>query len=106
MTQLYISGRVKHKPEVREARKARTLVKILVEENDNDRDREPNVLPVTFFAHGANRAKELQQGDSITVACHLSGTRFETETGDVRYGVQLIGEQILVEAAVKKEVTR
>jgi len=102
--QIFLQGRLKSKPEIRETRNAKTLVKILIEENDNERDREANVVPVTFFAHAANRAKELQVGDLITIVCHLNGTRFETETGEVRYGVQLIGEKILVEAAVKKEI--
>jgi single-stranded DNA-binding protein len=102
--QIFISGRLKSKPEVRETRNAKTLVKLLIEEDSDERDRQPSILPVTFFAHAANRAKELQPGDAITVVCHLNGTRFETESGEVRYGVQLIGEKILVEATSKKEV--
>ena len=104
--QTFLQGRLKSKPELRETRNAKTLVKLLIEETDSERDREPNVLPVTFFGHAANQAKDLQLGNSITVVCHLNGTRFETESGEVRYGVQLIGEKILVETASKKEVAR
>src|SRR6516225_523114 len=105
--QIFLQGRLKSKPEIKESRNGKTWVKALIEEDsrDDSRQNEPNILPIVCFGHAANRVKDLQPGDSVTVVCRLSGTRFEAPSGEIRYGVQLIGEQILVPAGSRKEAS-
>ena len=45
--------------------------------------------------------KTCRRGDRLTVACRMQGTRFETESGEIRYGVQLVGEQIYFAAVTE-----
>jgi hypothetical protein len=39
--------------------------------------------------------KDLRPGDSLTISCRLTGTKFETAEG-MKYGVQLTAEEVFV----------
>jgi single-stranded DNA-binding protein len=93
---IYIAGQLSGKPQILQTRNGKPWAKILVEE-EVARERgqgTPNILPITLFGRAAERAKELQRGDRLTVACRLQGTRFEIESGEIRYSVQLVGKVI------------
>jgi hypothetical protein len=75
------------------------IAKLLVEEDVCDSQQSvANILPVVLFGRVAVRAAELKQGDRVTIACRLSGTRFTTPAGETRYGCQLIAEQLFLAA--------
>jgi single-stranded DNA-binding protein len=98
---IYIEGRISGKPQILQTRSEKPYVKLLLEEEvtrERQQQSTPNTLLISLFGRAAERAKDLQRCDRLTVACRLQGTRFEMESGEIRYGVQLIGEQIYLAA--------
>jgi single-stranded DNA-binding protein len=100
----YIEGRISGKPQILQTRSGKPYAKILLEEEvarERQQQGTPNTLLISLFGRAPERAKDLQRGDRLTVACRMQGTRFETESGEIRYGVQLVGEQIYFAAVTE-----
>jgi len=101
---IYFEGRVSGNPQILETRSGKPWAKILLEE-EVVRERQqdtPNTLPISLFGRAAERTKQLQRGDRLTVACRLQGTRFEPPSGEVLDGCQRVGEQLYLAAAAKE----
>jgi single-stranded DNA-binding protein len=104
---IYVEGCVADKPQILETRGGKPWAKILLEEEgvrERQQQGSSNILPVTLFGRAAERAADLQRGDRLTVACRLQGTKFETDSGETRYGLQLVGEQVFIADAVKEVI--
>jgi single-stranded DNA-binding protein len=105
---LYIEGRLVGKPLVQKTKSGYDFAKILLEEDQvarNNREK-ANVLPIAFFGKLVEEIRDLENGDGLLIACRLQGSRYETDSGEVRYGLQLIGERAYLNASAAKETIR
>jgi hypothetical protein len=106
--QIYLSGRLKIKPEVRKTKSDRDWCKILVEFNSTREVRpggfvsETTIVPINCFARCAEQVKGLKPYDQLTVGCRITGTRFKADDDD-RFGVQLVAEQVFLAAIAREE---
>jgi single-stranded DNA-binding protein len=101
-SEIYLTGRLAGDPEISQTKKGKPWIKLLVETERVSSDGRGGletvwtILPVSCFSGEAQAAKDLQRGDSVTVACHLSGTSFAPAEGSVKYGVSIIADQIFI----------
>ena len=102
ISQLYLTGRLNSEPEIAQTKKGRTYARILLETEQirsgpNGSQSETITLPVVLFSRQAEAIQSSRKGDTVTIRCHLNGTRFETLDGTVKHGVQLIADTVLWE---------
>lgn len=100
-SQLYLSGRLARNPEPGTTKKGKLWVKVLLESSlvretrPGELQTESVTVPVSFFSRPAEQVKNLKTGDTLTVGCHLYGTRFEGDSG-TKHGVQLIADVVVI----------
>jgi single-stranded DNA-binding protein len=102
ISQLYLTGRLNGEPEIAQTKKGKPYARILVETEQirsgpNGSQSETITLPVVLFGRQAEAIRSSRKGDTVTIGCHLNGTRFETHEGTVKHGVQLIADSVLWE---------
>jgi single-stranded DNA-binding protein len=106
-TSILISGRLGFNPEIKQTRNEKLWARILVETAITREARkgefvtESTLLPINCFARCAHQVKDLAAGAQLTVGCHLSGTKFDSNQGP-RYGVQLIADVVYIDASDHK----
>jgi single-stranded DNA-binding protein len=99
-------------PELGETKKGRSMVRILLETElircttPGNYQSESVTLPVSFFSREAEEVRDARPGDHLVIGAHLYGTQFKAPDGSVKYGVQIIADQILQGAALQKETYR
>jgi len=99
---LYLTGRLSAEPQIAQTKKGRPFARILLEAEQirpspNGAQVETIMLPVVLFSHQAEAIRSSRKGDALTIAAHFNGTKFETEDGIVKHGVQLIADTVLWE---------
>lgn len=98
---IYVTGRLVSDPVFSETAKGKAMAKLLLETelvrevNRGEFRAENCLLPVLLFSWVADQARELRSGSSLTIAARLNGTKFPLPSGEIRQGVQLIGERLL-----------
>jgi single-stranded DNA-binding protein len=100
-SQIYVAGRLISNPEIGLTKKGKPWVKLLIETELVRADGrsgayqvEQIILPINCFSQEAEAVKDLCRGDPVVAGCHLYGTRFETQVGEVKHGVQLIADTV------------
>jgi single-stranded DNA-binding protein len=103
---IFIQGRLGFKAELKETRTGKPWAKILLqEEGARESQRHvANILPIVLFGRAAERVESLLPGEQVTVRCRLEGTKFTTDSGETRFGCQLVGEQIFIAAAKEEAI--
>jgi single-stranded DNA-binding protein len=102
-SQLYVAGTLVADPELAQKKKQRLWVKLMLETRlvretrPGEFQSELVILPVALFSHEAEKVKELRKGDSITLGAHLYGTEFQTSSGAIKRGIQLIADQVFLQ---------
>jgi single-stranded DNA-binding protein len=97
---IYITGRLVSDPVFSETAKGKAMCKLLLETelvrevNRGEFRAETHTLPVLLFSWVADQARILRNGSLVTVAARLNGTQFTPLSGEVKYGVQLIGDAL------------
>jgi len=100
-SQLYISGKLNANPEFFTTPKGKPWARILLETELNRPEgrggfqTEIVILPVKCFAREAAAVKDLRPGEEVSIGCHLSATKFETDSGELKRGVQLVADSVL-----------
>ena len=62
-------------------------------------------IPVLAFAWCAEALRDLRPGTSVTLVCHLSGTRYDPGNGsEIRHGVQLVCDEVSFSAPYRSPV--
>ena len=100
ISQLYLAGRLAAAPEISQTKKGGLQVRLLLEtelvrNGSGGLASESVVLPVSLFSREAEAVKTLLHGDSLTLGCHLYGTRFEAPDGRVSHGVKIVADDVL-----------
>jgi single-stranded DNA-binding protein len=102
---IYLAGTLSGNPKLSETAKGKLMCRLLLsarivrEIKRGQFEDEEHLLPIVCFAWVAEQAKELVDGARVVVACHLSGSRFEAPSGEVRHGVQLIADGLYFPSA-------
>jgi single-stranded DNA-binding protein len=106
-SQFYLTGRLADTPEPGTTKKGKLWIKLLLETELVRSDGRGGVqveavtLPVSFFSREAETVKNLQRGEELNLGCHLYGTKFETDGGTVKNGVQIIADAVFTAASRK-----
>jgi single-stranded DNA-binding protein len=105
---IYVDGRLARNPEISTTQKGKPVAKLLLETETVREVRrgefkaEAHSIPITVYSWLVDDVRELRQGARLTVIAHINGTSFTPEGGSVRFGLQLIADQITFPPARKE----
>jgi single-stranded DNA-binding protein len=105
-----ISGKLIGNPKMSETGKGRPMLRALIECEQwrpfsrGEMKMEIHTFQVLAFSWNAETIQNLRPGAALTVICHLSGTGFEEPGKEVKFGIQLIVDEVLFAAPYKPAV--